>query len=89
MVGNSSSGILELPSLKKPFVYIGSRQKNRIKSENTINVGYHSEEIIDGVKKALFDNDFKNNLNNLNNPYGDGKSSERIIKIIFDIMGSK
>lgn len=89
MVGNSSSGIVEFPSLKKPFIYVGTRQKNRIKSDNTINVGYNKQEIIDGIKKALYSKDFKNNLKNLKNPYGDGKSSERIVNIILDIMGSK
>lgn len=87
MVGNSSSGIIELPSFKKPFIYVGSRQKNRIKSENTINVGYNRQEIIEGIKKALSNENFKNKLKTLKNPYGDGKSSERMVNIILDIMG--
>jgi UDP-hydrolysing UDP-N-acetyl-D-glucosamine 2-epimerase len=87
MVGNSSSGIIELPSFKKPFVYVGTRQENRIISGNVINVDYNKQEIIDGIKKALYDVKFRAELKNIKNPYGDGNSSQRIVKTILNIMG--
>lgn len=89
MIGNSSSGIVELPSFKKPFIYVGSRQGNRIKSENVINVDYSEQEIIDGINKALYDIDFKKKIKNIKNPYGDGETSKRIVNVILKIMGSK
>ena len=39
IIGNSSSGIIESPSLKKPAINIGSRQKGRISSKNIIACG--------------------------------------------------
>lgn len=88
MVGNSSSGIIELPSFKKPFVYIGTRQENRISFGNVINVDYNKQEIIDGINKALYDIKFGAELKYIENTYGDGKSSQRIFETILDIMES-
>jgi len=55
MVGNSSAGIVELPSFRKPFILVGMRQENRLKAENVLEVGYNRKEIITAIKKALFD----------------------------------
>ncbi len=84
MVGNSSSGIIEAPSFKLPVVNIGMRQGGRFKSKNVIDTGYSSEEIIKGIKMAT-SKDFKSNLKYLKNPYGDGFSSKRILKILEDL----
>ena len=59
IIGNSSSGIVESPFFKIPVVNIGIRQQGRERSTNIIDVGYNREEVISGVKKALFDEDFK------------------------------
>jgi len=89
MVGNSSAGIVELPSFKKPFVYIGTRQKNRLKAGNVIDVGYGRDKIIEGIKRALYDEKFRKKLKSIKNPYGDGKTSSRIVKIISEILDGK
>ncbi len=89
MVGNSSAGIVELASFRKPFVCIGTRQRNRLRAGNTIDVGYNKDEIVEGIKKALYDKEFRNKLKTIKNPYGDGKSSERIVKIILEILEGK
>lgn len=86
MVGNSSSGIIELPSFKKPFVCIGSRQKNRLGAENTIDVGYDKNAIIKGIKKALYNKEFKEKLKTIKNPYGDGNSFKKISEIIIKLI---
>lgn len=86
IVGNSSSGIVEAPSFKKPFVYIGSRQKNRIKTNNTINVDYNKKDIIKAIYFALGDIDFKRKIEQIKNPYGDGKASDYILKIVLEIL---
>jgi len=89
MVGNSSAGIVELPSFKKPFVYIGTRQKNRLKTENVIDVGYSRDKIIEGIKRALYDEEFRKKLKSIKNPYGNGKASSKIVKIISEILDGK
>lgn len=82
IIGNSSSAIIEAPSFKLPAVNIGSRQKGRERSSNVINVDYDSEEIKNAVQKALFDKKFKNQLNKSKNPFGDGSTSSRVVKIL-------
>jgi len=85
LVGNSSCGILEAPTLKLPVVNIGSRQRDRMQANNVINVGYDRVEILRAMKKALYDADFKEALNSCVNPYGDGNSSAKIVKILENI----
>jgi len=87
MVGNSSAGIVELPSFKKPFVCIGTRQENRLKAGNVLEVGFRKEEIVRAIKKALFDGKFRESLNNIENPYGDGKTYLRICRVVLDLIG--
>lgn len=82
LVGNSSSGILEAPSFKLPAVNIGRRQEGRFQGKNVINVKEHDPvEIETAIKKALSP-EFRNSLKNMENPYGDGHSSERIVDIL-------
>ena len=45
MVGNSSSGLLEMPSFKKYSINLGDRQKGRIKAASVINCKFNSNEI--------------------------------------------
>jgi len=86
MIGNSSSGITELPSFKKPFICIGTRQKGRLKTDNVIEVNYDKKEIINAIHQALYDIDFIKKLENLTNPYGDGKSYLKISNNICRIL---
>jgi UDP-hydrolysing UDP-N-acetyl-D-glucosamine 2-epimerase len=79
MVGNSSSGLIEAPSLKLPVVNIGNRQRGRERARNVIDVGYGRHEIIDGIRKAL-DPVFREGLRDLVNPYGSGNASEIIVE---------
>jgi GDP/UDP-N,N'-diacetylbacillosamine 2-epimerase (hydrolysing) len=85
LVGNSSSGIIEAPALKLPVVNIGTRQIGRIRSENVIDVDYNDDKILHAIKKAVDDKEFKNIIKYCASPYGDGKSSERIVKILEDL----
>lgn len=82
MVGNSSSGIIEAPTFRLPVVNIGNRQKGRLRSKNIIDTGYTKEEIVEGINKALFDENFKNELNDIESIYGDGTTSVQITKIL-------
>ncbi|WP_237769494.1 UDP-N-acetylglucosamine 2-epimerase [Pelosinus fermentans] len=74
VVGNSSSGLYEVPSFNKPTVNIGDRQKGRLQAESVIQCGNNAEEIHNAIQHAL-----KVNLINVQNPYGDGNSSKRIV----------
>ena len=85
MVGNSSSGIIEAPSFGLPVVNIGTRQKGRIRSKNIIDVNYNKNEIKNAILKAIYDDDFRKKIKNMKNPWGDGKASERIIRILANI----
>ena len=79
MVGNSSSGIIEAPSLKLPVVNIGSRQQGRIRAKNVLDVGYSRTEVRKAITKAI-SSEFRAGLVDLVNPYGDGHASERIVR---------
>lgn len=79
MVGNSSSGIIEAASFKLPVVNIGDRQQGRIRAKNVIDTGSSREEILAGTQNALSP-EFRDSLENLVNPYGDGHASEKIVE---------
>ena len=81
VVGNSSSGIIEAPSLKVPTINIGDRQKGRIRAKSIIDCKGTEEDI----KRALviiYDKNFRENLQNIDNPYGDGNSASKIKNIL-------
>ena len=84
VVGNSSSGIIEVPSFKIGTVNIGSRQTGRIKSSSIVDCNANKDEIIQAINK-IFDPEFKRDIKNISNPYGDGNTSSRIIKVIEEI----
>lgn len=79
MVGNSSSGLIEAPSLKLPVVNIGSRQRGRVRAVNVIDVGYDRQEIVRGIQRALVPA-FKAGLRDLQNPYGTGDAAGKIVE---------
>lgn len=85
IAGNSSCGILEAPSFKLPAINIGDRQRGRMQACNVINADCEHKEIVKALKKALFDKRFRKRLETCVNPYGDGKSSERIVNVLEDI----
>ncbi len=76
VIGNSSSGIVEVPSFGKPTINIGDRQKGRIQSDSVINCKPVEADIEKALQKAL---KFKKEVIN---PYGDGKTSDKMVKII-------
>jgi len=81
LLGNSSSGIHEAASFKVPVINIGSRQSGRFKPTNVLNVNYSKKEIAKAIKQVKSQNFYKK-IKNIKNPYGDGKSAIKIIKII-------
>jgi len=85
LIGNSSSGIIEAPSLKLPVVNIGSRNVGREHSKNVIFVDAKKKDIIWAIKKAFEDKEFIRKVNKCVNPYGDGNTSSKIVKILENI----
>lgn len=85
VIGNSSSGIIEVPSFKIPTVNIGDRQKGRLQAESVINCGYGAEEIESALKKAL-SSDFRSKAANVKNPYEGEKTSYDIVRIISEAL---
>lgn len=82
MVGNSSSGILEAPSLRIPVVNVGDRQHGRLRAANVLDVGFDRAEIVRTVRFALADPDFRTALAACRNPYGDGHAAERTVDVL-------
>jgi UDP-hydrolysing UDP-N-acetyl-D-glucosamine 2-epimerase len=85
MIGNSSSGIIEAPSLHLPAVNIGTRQKGRERADNLIEVDYSRDQIKKAIRKAIHDKVFRGSLKKYKNPYGDGKTGLRIANILSKI----
>jgi GDP/UDP-N,N'-diacetylbacillosamine 2-epimerase (hydrolysing) len=83
VVGNSSSGLLEVPSFGIPTVNIGDRQKGRLKAVSIIDCEPKKSQITDEIKRAI-SSEFKEVCKHIKNPYGDGGASELIIRKIED-----
>jgi GDP/UDP-N,N'-diacetylbacillosamine 2-epimerase (hydrolysing) len=81
VVGNSSSGLLEVPSFGKPTVNIGDRQRGRTIATSVINCEPNRDAICAAIQKAL-SSEFQNALASVVNPYGTGGASERIVSIL-------
>ena len=84
VLGNSSSGICEVPSLKKATINIGNRQKGRIKAPSIIDTKCDKSKILKAIKKA-YSKDFQAKLKSVKNPYGSGFASKKIIKVLENI----
>jgi GDP/UDP-N,N'-diacetylbacillosamine 2-epimerase (hydrolysing) len=84
MVGNSSSGIMEAPTLGTPAVNIGRRQNGRPQTANVINAGYSRQQILKAIREATTP-EFIARAKSTVNPYGDGHSSERIVRLLREV----
>ena len=81
MIGNSSSGIIEAASFQTPVINLGTRQKNRQKSSNVIDAPFQEEKIMKAIKK-INNKKFIEKMKKCKNIYGDGKASQRIVKLL-------
>jgi GDP/UDP-N,N'-diacetylbacillosamine 2-epimerase (hydrolysing) len=81
VIGNSSSGLTEVPSFKKGTINIGDRQKGRLQSSSVINCEPIAEHITNAIKK-LYSEEFQASLQSVKNPYGTGDASNRILEIL-------
>lgn len=85
VIGNSSSGLIEVPSFRIPTVNIGDRQKGRLKAESVIDCEPVKESICDAIDRSvsLGADDV---LRKMENPYGDGETTSKIINAINDMF---
>ena len=89
LVGNSSSGIMETPSLRLPTVNIGLRQHGRERAANIIDAEPRADAIVAAVERAL-DPGFRAGLAGMESPYGDGTAGERIADVLSAVpLGEK
>jgi len=84
VVGNSSSGLAEVPTFKKATINIGDRQKGRIKASSVIDCLPIKKEILKAFKTAS-SKEFESVLQDVENPYGGGGASSKIKSIIKNI----
>ena len=81
MLGNSSSGIMESPSLALPCVNVGIRQRGRERAANILDAAPETDAIVAAVERARSD-EFRRSLEGMVNPYGDGTAARRIVETL-------
>lgn len=81
VVGNSSSGLAEVPSFRKGTVNIGDRQRGRLMADSVINCDPERASI-GAALHTLYSNQFQASLATVRNPYGDGGASDKIVALI-------
>lgn len=83
IVGNSSSGILEAPSLGTATLNIGDRQKGRVQAKSIVNIPCKLNDILKAFEK-IKDDSFQNNLTFISNPYYKGEAAKNIMKVMIE-----
>ena len=81
VIGNSSSGILEAPTLKVPTIDVGDRQRGRLKPASVV----HCEPVVKEIRGALAKvrrSDFLELVDAMPLPFGDGSTSQRIARLL-------
>lgn len=82
LIGNSSLGLHEAPYLRLPTINVGERQKGRLAGCNVQFVEAIESDINFALEKALFDEDYLEELSKDCHIYGDGYMAEKSLKII-------
>lgn len=85
LIGNSSSGIVEVASLGLAAINIGERQRGRIHGKNVIFVDNDQQQILNAIHKVQTDVDFKKLVAQKQNPYGSGNASAKVLEILTSI----
>lgn len=85
VLGNSSSGLVEVPSFHIPTINVGDRQRGRVCAESVIHCGNTVQEIEGALQTALSDK-FRKSLVTMQNPYEKEGTSNKIVEIIGSIL---
>ena len=81
MIGNSSSGIFEMPYFNKITINLGDRQKGRVKAKSIVNVEITKSAITNSINN-FYDGKYNSLLKNLKKPFGKGETTNKIVGII-------
>jgi UDP-N-acetylglucosamine 2-epimerase (non-hydrolysing)/GDP/UDP-N,N'-diacetylbacillosamine 2-epimerase (hydrolysing) len=81
LVGNSSSGIMESASLSMPTVNVGLRQQGRERPRNVLDAVADPNSILQAISRART-SEFRESLSGMINPYGEGRASETIVRVL-------
>lgn len=81
VIGNSSSGLYEAPSLHTPTVNLGQRQKGRLRAISVVDCAIETQAIIRAIDTAL-----TMDCSNIVNPYGDGQATQKIMAVLKEYM---
>jgi UDP-hydrolysing UDP-N-acetyl-D-glucosamine 2-epimerase len=81
LLGNSSSGIMETPSFALPTVNVGRRQEGRERAANVLDASADVSSILEKVHQARSAS-FRQSLQGMTNPYGEGRASEKIVEVL-------
>ncbi|ONH56701.1 UDP-N-acetylglucosamine 2-epimerase (non-hydrolysing) [Pseudomonas cedrina] len=86
VIGNSSSGIIEVPAFRVPTVNIGARQNGRLSSASVINCAPDAQSIEGAIRHALSDV-FAETCKQAINPYGAGDAARGIVGVLESFNG--
>jgi len=84
VIGNSSSGLIEAPSLQTPTINIGLRQQGRERAASVIDCPARKDDILQAIAR-LNDSEFRRRVAETKNPYGEGAAAKKIKNIIKDV----
>jgi UDP-hydrolysing UDP-N-acetyl-D-glucosamine 2-epimerase len=84
LLGNSSSGIIEAASFALPAINVGIRQQGRERGRNVLDAGPDARSILDRIQTAR-SAEFRESLQGMANPYGDGCASQRIVSVLASV----
>lgn len=82
VVGNSSSGLYDTPTLGIPSVNIGTRQTGRMRAGNVVDSGNEREAIVKAIKHVTGDTKFRAQLATCRSPFGDGQAARRTVAVL-------
>lgn len=88
VIGNSSSGLTEVPSFKIGTINIGDRQKGRVKSESIIDSKANKNSITLAIKKII-SSKFKRKLRKVKNPFAKKNTADKIIRVLIKFNFNK
>ena len=88
VIGNSSSGVIEVPALGTPTINIGDRQKGRMMAESVLQCDPAQDQINLAIQKGKTP-EFQKMAKNIKSPFGDGTTSNQIVQIVLDYLRHK
>ncbi len=86
MVGNSSSGIIESPTIGVPVVNVGDRQKFREHGMNVIHSDFNLTSLLNAVEAIKSNFPLGQSKIPVENPYGDGRFLDKACKILLELQ---